>query len=69
MKIALLGLFGLGLAGTWGGLMLPAMSGWGYAGHGGWQNQPSFFYFGSTDTYRNPSVRGAGSRAAGAGGK
>ncbi len=67
MKILMLGVLPLMLAGTWGALMLPSMSGYGYAGHNGWNHGPSFFYFNSTSTVAGRSVRGSG-RVGGTGG-
>lgn len=32
-------------------------NGYGYAGHGGYHRRASFFYWGGTHTYHDPSVR------------
>jgi hypothetical protein len=69
MKLLLLGVVGTFLAGAWGALLYPATRGYGYVGHGGWQNPPSFWYFNDADTFQTRSVRGSGTRAAGQGGK
>ncbi|MEZ4370008.1 MAG: hypothetical protein R3B07_04255 [Polyangiaceae bacterium] len=69
LKWLFLGGFGLLLAGTWGALMLPSSGGYGYAGYNGWQNHASFWYFGGADAYHSTSVRGAGQRNSGRGGK
>lgn len=39
------------------GLFSFSSSGYGYAGHGGYNHGPSFFYFGGTSFYPNRSVR------------
>ena len=51
-----------GLAATGYGLLyVPSLDGFGYAGHNGFSNPPSFLYWGGVETYHDPNVR-AGSR-------
>ncbi|MCA9629719.1 MAG: hypothetical protein KC766_18720 [Myxococcales bacterium] len=69
LRAVLAGGFGLLLAGAWAALMFPSMRGYGYAGYNGWQNHASFWYFGGTDTFHSTTVRGAGQRNSGRGGK
>ncbi len=42
---------------SYGALFIPSRSGYGYAGYGGFNRGPSFFYFGGAPTYHGASVR------------
>ncbi len=51
-----LGVAGLALLG-YGALFFPSYDGYGYAGHDGFRNRASFFYFGGINTHHNPNLR------------